>query len=219
MAYSSEHLLYTFSGGLPGGEQWSVGLRTQAAAITDPDTLGQYAVEASDAFKTAWNGSNGLKQWNPNTVSFTNTVVRHVNTAGHTTNQASNANTGAVGANPAQTAPNQGSVVVSLLTNRTGRSYRGRIYLPVLSPSWVIATGRLDVAMRDGLGVNMVLLLQALSALTTATPSTGPFPLAIQSQVSGQPPAVITQLKVGDVLDTQRRRRDKLIENYYVSGV
>jgi hypothetical protein len=60
---------------------------------------------------------------------------------------------------------------------------------------------------------NMKTYLTAMeSALVTAFPLIG-FDLAVRSKTTGTTPHV-NRMRVGDVLDTQRRRRDNLPEAY-----
>ncbi len=219
MAYSSEHLLYTFTGKLPGSEIWSVGIRSAASSVTDPAALLQYATGGHTAFLADLWTTGTLKFYNIPSVTFDQCTVRHINTAGITTNQADYAPGPTAAGGTSQTAPNQACTVLSLDTARSGRSYRGRMFLPTLAPEWGAGTGKITSAMATALATGGATLVGDLNALTTTSPSTGPFACAIQSKTSGQPPAVITSVRVGNVVDTQRRRRDKEVETYVTVAV
>lgn len=75
------------------------------------------------------------------------------------------AGSGAGSALPAECAP-----VLTLRSNQRGRSYRGRIYLPAPSGSYVDGAGRLQATFRDETTNQMTGLMAALGG-----PSTTPF--------------------------------------------
>ena len=107
-----------------------------------------------------------------------------------------------VGSSVATCLPFQCAPVVSLRTATLSRAGRGRFYVPSLAVDQVDA-GRMLTAARDSLADGALALVQGLTsaggnvviyhrALGTTTP--------------------VTSLDVGDVIDTQRRRRNKLVE-------
>lgn len=221
LPYPAAHLLINFVGKLPGGEEWSIGFRTEAAS-PPLDQIQIYANYAAQIFEKFWNQDLSPKVDNPIQVTMDTCTVRAIDVNGKTTAQAVGLPlapvTGALGA---PTMPNQCALVVSLLTARSGRSYRGRVYLPILGAGVLSPAGRLDPA---GAAVYHALtfvgyLIASLNGQIFAPAVTAPQPvtffhIAIQSRASGQPGAPVTSIKVGDVIDTQRRRRDKLVENY-----
>ena len=108
--------------------------------------------------------------------------------------------------------PYQAAVVVSLRTNTPGGSGRGRIYWPAAG-SRLNSSARMAVVDRDQFAGEQVTYVHAMeSALATAFPTIG-FDLAVRSKTTRTTPHV-TRIQVGDVVDTQRRRRDKLAESY-----
>ena len=107
-----------------------------------------------------------------------------------------------VGTSAATCLPFQCAPVVSLRTATLSRAGRGRFYAPSLAVDQVSA-GRMLTAARDSLADGALALVQGLTsaggnvviyhrALGTTTP--------------------VTSLDVGDVIDTQRRRRNQLVE-------
>jgi hypothetical protein len=103
----------------------------------------------------------------------------------------------------------QTAVVFSLLSGLSGGSFRGRMYWP---------------ALQAGVGTNLRQSSQATQAQAMATFLTGVVTdvegvlntgasIAIYSPTRNLLTAVST-VQVGDVLDTQRRRRDNLRESY-----
>lgn len=219
MAYIAAHVLYTFSGTLPGGEEWSIGMRT-GTYTPDLDELQAEATYFADCFAVLSNASRGLGTYNPLTWTFTTCTARLVGADGKTETVATGVPNGnVVGSASTPACPNQTACVVSLLTNRAGRSFRGRVYLPFLNPGSLTATGRLQAIARVDADNFVNTMVQLINGGATPVGVTAPTPLthgrvSIQSQTSNQAAPPVTATKTGDVLDTQRRRRDKLIESY-----
>lgn len=221
MPYATEHLAYTFSGGLPGSEVWSITLRTAAATGTDAEAL-IAAGSAEAAFHTMWEASSSWSAFNPPTVSFLECTCRFISAAGLTVAQGT-APSGAttIGEASAQTAPNQTALVVTTETARPGRTGRGRFYMPFLSPQFAVGTDKVSSGVAAGLLTPTAAFLNTLSAITNGTPPNdfGPFHLAIQSQVNMAAPPNLNGIAIGDVVDTQRRRRNKVVEAYVTTGL
>lgn len=109
--------------------------------------------------------------------------------------------------------PPQCAAVFSLYTPIAGRRYRGRIYWPWMSTSTDAAT--LKGAMPVTAAAEMAALLTALGE---AAPGGDPLEPMVYS-AAGNFLTPVNQVRVGDVVDTQRRRRDNLIETYQASPV
>lgn len=108
------------------------------------------------------------------------------------------------------TQPPSVAIVVSLLTGIPGRRYRGRMYLPVLTgsigldlriPSSTVA------AFLDNMGDRVTAWT---AAFTGGAGSITPVVVSLAGGVCTE----VQQLRIGNVYDTQRRRRDDLIEEY-----
>lgn len=113
--------------------------------------------------------------------------------------------------------PLQAAAVFSLRTNTPGASGRGRLYWPVPGVT-LLSTGRMGGASHTTAITEMKTYLMAIrSALASAFPAIG-FDLAVRSKTTKTTPHV-TRIQLGDVVDTQRRRRDKLIESYLVAPI
>lgn len=109
--------------------------------------------------------------------------------------------------------PVQSAAVLSLRTDTPGASGRGRLYWPVLAASLDTTTGRINAASLATFFSDFKLYLQGIrSDLATAFPPIA-FDLAVRSKTTKTTPHV-TRIQVGNVVDTQRRRRDALPENY-----
>lgn len=106
----------------------------------------------------------------------------------------------------------QNALVFSLRTNTPGASGRGRIYWPALATS-LSADTRLGSTEQTAALSDFRIYMNAMrSALATAFPTIG-FDLAVRSKTTHTTPHV-NKVQCGNVLDTQRRRRDAMIEDY-----
>ena len=108
--------------------------------------------------------------------------------------------------------PAQCAIVFSLRTDTPGGSGRGRVYWPNIAGS---ITTQLRITPTDQTSylAGMATYLHAMeSALATAFPTIG-FDLAVRSRTTHSTPHV-NKIQIGNVIDTQRRRRDKMVEDY-----
>lgn len=105
--------------------------------------------------------------------------------------------------------PPQCAVVTSLLTGIVGRRTRGRLYWPLLGVGTTAPDGRLDPSVASSIATQTAAWLQAVEGAWTPESIRS----CVVSKASGTDTAV-TSVRVGDVIDTQRRRRNKEIENY-----
>lgn len=104
------------------------------------------------------------------------------------------------------------AIVVSLRTNTPGASGRGRVYWPAIGGS-VDSTLRFSSANTAALLTNIsAFFVSCEGALATAFPTIG-FDLAVRSKRTHTSPHV-NKLQCGNVPDSQRRRRDALVEDY-----
>lgn len=116
--------------------------------------------------------------------------------------------------------PLQDSVVCSHRTGQVGRKGRGRMYLPPgavgLMSTAGSGQGRITSGARAGIGAAQVTLLEDCQ-ISTATEGFGCYPAIIGSPWDKY--ALITSVQVGDVIDTQRRRRNAITESVATSAV
>lgn len=113
--------------------------------------------------------------------------------------------------------PPQSAVVFSLRSDVAGARGRGRLYWPAVGSAVNGSTMRLSNPTTAAAGQNAVVYLtniqNALKGALDPLPSLVTYRLCVVSKTSGTR-TDINRLLVGDVIDTQRRRRDKLPEAY-----
>lgn len=201
-------------GGPTGPEIWSTGF-----ALSKPDAFAGLPTVAQTnnmlaAFRNAMvlSGSSGVGD----EVYIAKQTVSLIDSAGHVAVDGAGAfvqrvTTTSGNGNSGVRHPNQCANVLTLVTPRHGARGKGRLYLP--GPNFTVqADGRIDPSVRAA-AVNV--WATAFGAINTALAidgAVGPFHVAVASS-KGEIHDV-TQIRMGVVLDTQRRRRDALEENY-----
>lgn len=125
--------------------------------------------------------------------------------------------TGAWLNSPIASKPIQTSIVLSLRSNTPGASGRGRLYWPALGAGIDAATMRLSTPsaalISSAASSYLDLIETTLKERLHPSPSLIDFKLCVVSPTRGTR-TDITRIEVGDILDVQRRRRDKLAESY-----
>ena len=120
------------------------------------------------------------------------------------------ATTPAAGDVGGDTLPLQNSVVISTRTLVIGRRGRGRWYMPCLTTNSLGAHGRLTSTATGNQLASAKAFLEGLAFASVAAGDPH-----VKAIVTGKPYTeygVITGVQVGDVVDTQRRRRRQLVE-------
>lgn len=111
----------------------------------------------------------------------------------------------------------QTAVVLSLRTNTPGASGRGRLYWPALSVSVSGTTGRLTSSTTTAVATQAATYLRAVQD-AVKNGYYGPLAASVVELCVFSPKQGTThhvnRIQVGDVLDVQRRRRDRLREVY-----
>jgi hypothetical protein len=206
------HKLLTIGGSLFGGtERWSIGIRF--ANSFDPTTgVDQAEVDACQAPIRTWFSSATTSFPTFHQVDMIKLAPIGIDGKYPGTLEAKEAviATPIQGAVSAGSYPGQISLVVSLTTPFSrGRAHIGRVYPPPLSTSVsMAATGVLSAAQATSYMATFKTMMNGIRA----TPGlTAP---AVMSRIGTGISIGITGLRVGCVLDTQRRRRSSLAENY-----
>lgn len=213
MAYPNHNLLTIFGDLFDGDdsvEEWSINLRLCGSLTTaaDPEENDALAAVISSwftgspmdtithsgirlvGFKHNAIGSNGRFETpeEPNTYTYTTPVAGY---AGNTPNL-----------------PPQVALVVSLMTPKVGKSYRGRVYLPC---GGGLVQNRFFVASSTP-GTIAAAFADFIDGINTVTESANGTKVSIVSSKGFYTP--VTGVRVGNVYDVQRRRAKGLYQTY-----
>lgn len=216
------HTLVTWSGvfGTPAApiEIWQMSLKLGEGVFANQAAR----LATADRMAAAWRDTLRLKCLP--IVSLTRTRVAQVSAEGLVTkdeegtyNQADSV-TVATGNSAGSTMPLQTSLCISLVTARSGPSGKGRFYLPAPGAS-LGADTRMSQADTASFATSAKAFLVAVDAAWTATP--GPTSIGGNVGVYSTKGFVspVTGVRVGRVLDTQRRRRGDLVEEYVALSI
>jgi hypothetical protein len=197
-------------GTMPSGEVWSTNpVYKIGGDFGVPVSAAQAATIATACLAVAV--PTALRTMNVSTVNFSGIRVEARSKAGVLESQAE-----AVRGAPTTgsgTAPHGFStaLVSSLRTAHPGPSGRGRLYWPATSILLTTASLRVDptnlISYRDSVKTYLSGLEAAIQATVTGVS------LTVWSR-KGLATYPVTSIQVGDIVDTQRRRRDAAIENY-----
>ncbi len=184
---------YVLSGGLPGGERWSVGFYGMP-------TLEGTAQDLADG----WNTSGGFKRGavdgimgqNPAGVTLTRVQV-YIYGSGRNIIDQGDATYTFTGTSPlTYQHPNQISAVMTLRSSVRSRRGRGRMYIPALRVP-VGANGLADAGAINNLVQPIGQLLDSLSAQVVSEAATAAYP--------------VERVDADLILDQQTSRRDRLV--------
>lgn len=187
---------HVVSGTFYATEEWSFTLHTDSANdLATANTRMVTAVEAMWTGKLDADVSTGVIVTEVSTASLTVATGQQISRV--------IADVNLPGASATQSLPAQCATAISLTTPLATRAGRGRFYLPPLRVS-AVASGRLA----GGTIANIVTSIEAFFAsLDGGTPLT-PVLYSRTTHLTTN----VTGANVGDVIDTQRRRRNKMIE-------
>jgi hypothetical protein len=207
------HTRFTFSGAVIPGEVWSCSLNFASdvvGEVYEPGGLPGLATAAASRWKTLHEGITAMSF----STTFTQVAVRNIDAAGRTTAQAFAGPVDATVGNSTPALPPQCCVVASLQTAEPGPRGRGRIYLPLIGGT-VTNGARLAPLVRDDVAQEVKTLLNSLKTYMDGGFG-GPYFPVVASAVGSGFNYPVDRVRVGDVIDTQRRRRDGLTEAYAV---
>lgn len=205
------HQLITFRGNLGSDttpvEQWSVSTRWASATspisqqrINDIGALFRtFIITAAHGFSTA--------------VFFKEARGYEVGTDGRATTEPViyAAPAGSAGTTNSFHHPWQCSLVLSFEATGLGKGKRGRIYLPPMAFGIGATDGVITAAQALAVATGYKTFLDGVKALNTGS---GPSQVIVGKTGAEGTMRDITLLRVGRVIDTQRRRRRNLAENY-----
>lgn len=219
------HILLQWGGKLAGGEEWSNSMRMANDATGDVssnfpdwDTLqgwvDGYMADAVQAF------------WESTTIHTTAKLsflkANIVKMDGHYLDQRTHEHTfpDLPGGSNSPQYPNQVALAVSLTTDYTrGPAHRGRFYVPVPAAPLEAATGLITDTSATTFANSAAALVIALSD-TPGVDALWRLNVCVMSRAVGKAATnKVRGVAVGRVLDTQRRRRNAIQEDYHEIAV
>lgn len=217
--FADQVVRVTFSGTmLSGSEEWQTGIyvgRAQGAATAPSQAWTQGVCDAFATFFTVGSGISNSYNFLECKAALLNVDGKYSDPSGAVTAQPATAKWGPETGAPL---PPQCALVATLVAGSgKGLAGKGRMYIPGVK--WGIdATGRLDSGAVGSLGTKLTQFINAVNALPAApgvviNASKGHAKLAGQ----GARNVPINGVRVGNVYDTQRRRRNGISESYWVS--
>lgn len=205
-----EHNVIRINGSLPGGEVWSVNPKfynPDGSQYEGYDVLLAW-VETIMELNTGSVLPAAIRTLLSTAGSLVSVRAEYRDAAGNLAQAAEVVATSPIAGTGSASKPYQTSFVSSLLTGRPGRSYRGRLYWPALGAQ--ISAADLRVADVQ-LNTYVAGIKDFLLAIQNSQPAVGASKLSVVSDTLSVATPV-TSIQGGDVLDSQRRRRDSLVE-------
>lgn len=207
--FDAAHFYLQWGGTLPGGEEWSCGLRMMNTAGGTPT----YDAAAHTAYKNALTTFHGAV--NSHICAYAAMTYCKFNVIGVDGKYADPASHEIIGIaqgggdGATLVYPNQVALAVTLKTAvDRGPANKGRIYLPLPT----MAIGGDGMITATAAGQVKTTLTTLLTSLNSYSPN---IQVAVFSRKSGAAThRAVTGFGIGRVLDTQRRRRRSLVENY-----
>lgn len=185
---------HTLNGTFPG-EVWSFGLHTSGSlALAAAQTAWQTAVTAFFSTAYAATLATTTEATEASTAELDAGTGKQISKVSDPVNFA--------GTSTAESLPFQCAPVVSFRTALATRAGRGRIYAPSLAVDQ-LADGRMTAGAQAALADSAAAMLSSLNGAGMS-----PVLFSRTTHATQQ----ILRLDVGDVIDTQRRRRNKLVE-------
>lgn len=217
MAYSEPFIKMSFGGSVSGEDVWSnsLSLGSPETGVTQAafDSLEPQQFEA--ALRAAYIGNGGIANYE----SLSWIKLAYIGEDGKYIGEPKiyDFPTPAQGS-ASFNVPPQDSIVVSHLTEaRRGLAYRGRTYLPAGFAD-ATSNGKLAAVVVTSLLTRFTTLFNAIN--NVATTQTGlPIKLIVNSNVRTGMSRYITAISIGNLVDTQRRRRNRLSETYVDSAL
>lgn len=221
------HLLVNWQGNSPDGEVWSTGLRFAKSNSFSPIPGVPPLMEASSAQLQAV--ADGIAALNTGkgfptrsladisqALSIATIRVSEVTEAGTLVSAAEHIFSTPVAGTGQQIRPLQVAVVLTLNQGaQYGRHYRGRMFLPAIAGPDITGGGRVTAVNRQlRLDEWATFINDVAQVCSQNVPEGIPdmvFHGAVWSRTTGKV-ARLDNISMGDVLDTQRRRRDRLRE-------
>lgn len=209
-------------GNLYGDASWSIGLSFAATAPDLFEIQGDRNRQVAEGIRdrvAALNGGSIMPapqtlNWGGEAVALNFLRVSALDAAQKETTVALLDKSPAIRGVGTSRLPAQSAMCVSLLTGRPGASYRGRVYFPALGVT-LSSAGRVEQSVCGSLALGFSNWLNQLKGAIQGDGVTSATPVVV-STTRGTLTA-ITSVRVGNRLDSQRRRAESQEESYSVS--
>lgn len=189
-----------YRGALHGAEAWAY-----SCAVTGSGTLSDAATAATDA-ATAMFAATDFDDTFHTGVTWVDVLINQIPDGGvGPVIDSAVAPFADAGVSAAGSTPNQCAIVVSKQTGFAGSRNRGRMYLPPPAVDALTTAGRIDA-------IALVGLSNGLTAWKNSLIGDGFTPVLVSPSQNAN--VVITTLRIGNVVDTMRSRRNDLVESY-----
>lgn len=213
--FSQELLKLTWGGSIAGEDEWTNGVHIGnwvETALSPEEAFDEFTLSGpiANALAAAYGGANGLARYEnlswiklsligedglvigePKYYDFTTPVTGTTTIA----------------------TPPQDSIVVTLTTDQArGLAHKGRIYLPSGFADVQGADGRILATTVTSIANRFNTMFSAINDYCFST--IGQYSVGVASSVGAGAFNVVTGVSVGNLIDTQRRRRNRLTEVY-----
>lgn len=189
-----------YRGALQGAEAWAY-----SCAVTGSGTLSDATTAAQDA-ATAMFAATDFDDTFHTGTTWVDILVNQIPDGGvGPVIDSSVVPFSDAGVDSTGTTPNQCAIVVSKQTGFAGSRNRGRMFLPPPGIGSLTSAGRLDAAALAG-------LVAGITAWKNSLIGDGFTPCLVSRSQNAN--VVITTLRIGNVIDTVRSRRNNLVEAY-----
>lgn len=227
MTFDRTHLLLQWGGTLLGGEIWSNSLRMAGPNLgNDPigiiphDQVQSWLEGEVKSEVSTWHSSAGASIHS--SCKLTYVKLNYIDINGHYYDPTTHEYvypTPVAGATSSPLLPSQCCVVVSLVTGLDrGWAHRGRFYSPAPAITLSPVDGLMDTTKATSIGAAAKVFLESLSDYPGLDPPTSPNAVVMSAKGTGATHPV-TGVEIGRVIDTQRRRRNALKEQYVLTPV
>lgn len=219
MPYDVESLYLTVGGTLVGGEMWQFGTHWVLPPGNTTHTEALAAIGLDDIRDHVGEWFGYTQNMFPTDSHFAWVKLAHLNTSGKYAEEARVSELaqpvagGSNGGGQLTWAPVQTSLCISLRTNETlGRANRGRLYLPPIVYGRTAGEAGISIPVQTAVLTSFYAMLWAVAGEMYTIQSQAR--LGIMSKIGVGKHKLVTHLMLGNIIDTQRRRREQYDETY-----
>lgn len=218
--FSQELLKLTWGGDIASEDEWTNGIHIGQWTETALDPVAAFeefelSGDIATALAAAYGGANTLARYENlrwiklSVIGEDGKVIGEPKYYDYTTP--------VIGTTTIATPP-QDSIVVTLTTDKPrGLANKGRIYLPSGFADVQGTDGRISPSAATSIANRFATLMTAINTYCVST--IGQYGVGVASSVGAGAFEIVTGVAVGNLIDTQRRRRNRLTETYTSAAV